>query len=80
MWLHYLEFSFIFMPTLTTDPLAIVRVVSAEEPEWSIILLTHLCPYKKPTVFLFLLNSNLFFKENSFRSYYCFYLATKTYL
>lgn len=49
MWLHYLELSFTFMPTLTTDPLAIERVVLAVEPKWLIILLAHLCSRKKPT-------------------------------
>lgn len=41
-WLDYPELCFVFMPTLTIDPSAIMYVASAEEFEWSVILLAHL--------------------------------------
>lgn len=41
-WLDYPEHCFVFMPTLTIGPSAIMCVASAEEFEWSVILLAYL--------------------------------------
>jgi hypothetical protein len=54
------------MPTLTTDPLALMCAVSTEESEWSIILWLIFILTKQLTVLLpFLPNSKHFFKKKN---------------